>query len=161
MIFTFCKVDPSVNGYTKRFLKRKFNEWYANQITQQLAKGKNLEDVEVIMKLSLIKPIQAGWLVELYNHMTTEKGRDIISGGWRAAGITDAINLGVENLPSIDPFDDIDPLVAPENDNNCDQLLQAISNLTTEEITDRIATPLIMNNDAYDSDWEDPAQDED
>ena len=43
--------------------------------------------------------------------MTSEKGKEIILSGWGAAGISDAIRLGILGLPSIDPFEDLDPLV--------------------------------------------------
>ena len=36
--------------------------------------------------------------------MTTTKGKDIIDGGWKASGIFDAIKLGSEKMPSIDPM---------------------------------------------------------
>ena len=45
--------------------------------------------------------------------------KEIIESGWRAAGILDALRLGSSKLPSIDPFEDIDPLLsAPVRDNN-------------------------------------------
>ena len=43
--------------------------------------------------------------------MTSEKGKEIILSGWGAAGISDAIRLEILGLPSIDPFEDLDPLV--------------------------------------------------
>ena len=36
------------------------------------------------------------------NRMTTEKGNAFIKVGWVAAGIADAIEIGVENLPPLD-----------------------------------------------------------
>jgi len=44
--------------------------------------------------------------------MTTSKGREIIDSGWKASGISDAIKLGSEKMPSIDPFKDIDPMLS-------------------------------------------------
>ena len=40
--------------------------------------------------------------------MTTVKGKHIIESGWGAAGITDAIRFGSNNLLAIDLFYDID-----------------------------------------------------
>ena len=34
----------------------------------------------------------------------------MIQNGWAAAGITDAIRLGLKQLPNIDSFSDIDPV---------------------------------------------------
>ena len=109
-------LDLTVNGYAKRFMKIKFTEWYSKQIGKQMQEGKKLEDVEVPLRLSMLKPLHAQWLVELYNEMTSEKGKEIILSGWRAAGISDAIRLGILGLPSIDPFEDLDPLVQQDED---------------------------------------------
>ena len=72
-------LDLTVNGYSKRFLKNKFNEWYSFQVSKQLAEGVMLENVQVKLNLTILKPIHAGWLVEFYNHMTTDKSCDIMS----------------------------------------------------------------------------------
>ena len=48
--------------------------------------------------------------------MTSENGVKIIKSGWRAPGNLDAIELGSNTLPSIDPFDDIDPLLSTLED---------------------------------------------
>ena len=45
-------------------------------------------------------------MVDLYNHMTTEGGKEIIHSGWKAAGITESLALGTEGLESLDPFQD-------------------------------------------------------
>ena len=54
--------------------------------------------------------------------MTTAKGLEIITSGWRAAGILDAIELGSNALPSIDPFDDIDPLLSTQFEDSCNNV---------------------------------------
>ena len=100
-------LDLTVNGYAKRFLIIFFNEWYAQQFKKQLDDGVNLEDIRVKLQLTTI---HAAWIVDFYNHMTTEKGRDVIESGWRAAGITDALIKGSKDLPSIDPFEHVDPM---------------------------------------------------
>ena len=87
------------------FSKSKFNEWYSFQVSKQLADGVMLENVQVKLTPTILKPIHAGWLIEFYNHMTTDKGCDIIKNGWKTLGITDAVRLGLNNLPSVDPFE--------------------------------------------------------
>ena len=64
-------------------------------MSKQLADGVMLENVQVKLTLTILKPVHAGWLIEFYNHMTTDKGCDIIKNGWKAAGIIDAICLGL------------------------------------------------------------------
>ena len=156
-------LDLTVNGYSKRFLKNKFNEWYSMQVSKQLADGVMLEDVQIKLRLSHLKPLHAEWLVDFYNHMTSDKGIPIIKSGWRAAGITDAINLGLENLPSIDPFEEIDPMVDSsasiiDRDN---QQLMAVANLNADELS--ILNPSNSKEVASsddESEWEDPEQKE-
>ena len=104
-------LDLTVNKEVKRFLKRKFVNWYSHQVSNQLSEAKPLESVQVPLKLSLIKPIHAGWLTEFYNYMTSAVGKKYIHSVWRTSGITDAIKVGKVNLPPIDPFNDLDPLL--------------------------------------------------
>ena len=40
-------LDLTVNGYCKKFLKRKFTQWYPAEVTRQLADKVALEDVQV------------------------------------------------------------------------------------------------------------------
>ena len=104
-------LDLTVNKYAKAFTRRKFNELYAKEINRQLDAGTPLEEVDVKLRLYVMKPIHAHWMVELYNHMTTGDGKKNIISGWRAAGIQDAVKLGLNSLPSIDPFNDLDPML--------------------------------------------------
>ena len=50
------------------------------------------------------------------NYFTPEKGREIISNGWKDAFITEALSFGSLGLEPLDPFQVIDPL-ATENSN--------------------------------------------
>ena len=52
-----------------------------------------------------------------------------IINGWKAAGIADALELVSKNLPSIDPFDDISPLV-----NRADFATPSMVNVLTQEL---------------------------
>ena len=46
-----------------------------------------------------------------YNHLTSAAGRDVIANGWKSAGITKALSVGIEGLEYLDLFYLIDPLV--------------------------------------------------
>ena len=111
MIKYYQPLDLTVNREARRFLKRKFVDWYSSQVPNQLQEGKSLESVQVPQKVLIINPIHAGWLVEFYNYMTTEEGKKYINSEWRASGITDVIRMGKSNLPLIDPFNDLDPML--------------------------------------------------
>ena len=105
-------LDLTVNGYAKKFCRKRTNHWYMEQITEQLDDGKQIEEVDVKLQLTRLKPLHAEWLVELFNHMTTSQGKEIIMSGWKASGRIEAIKKGSARLPSLDPFNDLDPLLA-------------------------------------------------
>ena len=97
-------------------MRGKFNAWYSLQIGNQLNAGKQLQDIDVPLRLSLLKPCHAEWLVECYNHMTTTVAQNVIQSGWETAGITEALQVGVKGLESLDPFQQINPLIEREGD---------------------------------------------
>ena len=77
MTHFYQPLDVTVNGYAKRFLKNKFNNWYANQISKQLDVGIRLDEIVIKLQLSLLKPLHAAWIVDFYNEMTSVKGKEI------------------------------------------------------------------------------------
>ena len=125
-------LDLTVNGSAKRFLAKKFNGWYSQQISDELESGKSLEEIYVKLRLSTLKPLHAGWIVDLFNYMTSAEGKIIIINGWKTAGIHDALQLGSSNLPNIDPFHDIDPLV--EDGVPIETNLEAVCQLEKEQL---------------------------
>ena len=152
-------LDLTVNGYAKAFFKRKFNEWYSSQFRAYLDNGVSIDDIEVGLQLSKIKPIHAGCVVEFYNHMTTSKDKEIIDSGWKAAGISDAVKLGSSNLPPIDPFNDIDPILPTEGETGNQHLLP-ISDISPEEfnlLCGKMSTVIVdddVTDEDTDSEWE-------
>ena len=62
------------------------------------------------MKFLILKPLHVKWLIDLYNYMTLPDGQAVSFKGWKAAGITEAVQKGLNGLLSLDPFHDIDPL---------------------------------------------------
>ena len=59
-----------------------------------------------IMRCSILKPIHANWLVEMYNFFASTEGRGYILKGWEKAGIKSVVS-GTQILPPLDPFQDI------------------------------------------------------
>ena len=68
-------LNLTVNGYCKRFLKRKFNEWYSGQEKAQIDNGEEIFDVQVGLQMTKLKPVNTGWIVEFCNQMSTPKGK--------------------------------------------------------------------------------------
>ena len=80
--------------------------------------------------------------------MTWPEGEQVISIGWRTAGITNALKNGETCLEPLDPFADIDPLVnepsVEKNDSNKLQIDEGlIQHLSSEN-----------DKDSCDSEWE-------
>ena len=76
-------LDLSVNKTAKDFLRKCFQKWYALQVCSQLEGKTSKEPVD--LRLSVMKPLGAKWLVELNDYM---KGKpDIIKNGFKEAGI--------------------------------------------------------------------------
>ena len=121
-LFQLLNVQGGPNGYAKRFMKKKFTLWYADQVQRAMDAGKSMEEIDIDLKLSVLKPLHASCLIELFDHMTSPADKAVSSKGWEVAGITDAVKKGASGLPSLDPFHDIDLFsfipVAIEEDNS-------------------------------------------
>lgn len=148
-------LDLTVNGSVKKFTRGKFNAWYSSQIGNQLDAGKQLHDIDVPLRLSLLKPLHAQWLVDCYNHMTTEAAQNIIHGGWKAAGISEALRMGSNGLESLDPFQDLDPMIEQEQESN--RSTNSILNASEDQISGFKSRfpPVTADDTDSDSDWED------
>lgn len=71
-------LDISVNKPAKDFLRNQFQEWYADQVCQQLKGDKAVQPVD-LLKLSVMKPLGAKWMIKHFDHFC--------ASGFRAAGI--------------------------------------------------------------------------
>ena len=95
-------LDLTVNAVAKHFLKDKFELWYANEVKKQLDVLNKVYEIDISLKLSILKPIHGRWLLGLYDHLQNNK--EIIINGSESAGITEAAN---QELPDEDPFADL------------------------------------------------------
>ena len=73
--------------------------------------------------------MHAEWVTDFYNHMTSGAAKKVIESGWASSGIRDAVRLGLSELPSIDPFQDIAPMMEI---NVSEPDFRSICNLTPE-----------------------------
>ena len=129
MTHLFQPLDLTVNGHCKKFMKNEFAKWYMQQVDNALQVGKKLEDINIEFRLSVIKPLHAKWLVEYYNHISSEAGTKVIVNGFKLAGIYDAIRSGKSSLQSIDPFNDIAPLADSLSEGNPGNFVQLSDDL--------------------------------
>ena len=76
-----------------------------------------------------MKPLHAGWLIDVYNQLSLFEGEQIILSGWKAAGISVALEKGLAGFSGgiMDPFDDIDPFNQEEIDFNMSSVVSVAS----------------------------------
>ena len=99
-----------------KFLLAKVSAPKVLESSFQLSFEKKVEETKIEFHLTISKPLLAKWLVEYYNEITSKNGSSVIINGWKAAGIYDAIKTGSSGLQSIDPFEDISPLVTEHDE---------------------------------------------
>lgn len=75
-------LDLSVNKAAKNYLRNCFQEWYAEQMGLQLDSE---EDATVDLRMSVVKPLGAQWMISLYDYFKSHS--EIIINGYKAAGI--------------------------------------------------------------------------
>ena len=98
----FRPLDLNVNGPAKQFLKRKFESWYADQVTKEVEKGTDVYYVTTETKLSVIKPLHASWLISFYDQM--QNNHEMIIKAFQMVGITP---IPETETPDEDPFKNI------------------------------------------------------
>ena len=86
-------MDLSINKPAKHFLKEKFQLWYAEQVVKQEEEGGVFKPVAFPMKI--MKPLGAKWLIEFHDYMRGKP--EVVKNGFKAAGITNALESRVEN----------------------------------------------------------------
>ena len=79
--------------------------YYSTSVQRQLESGNRAEDIEMDLRLSVIKPLHVQWLVNIYTFFTSS-GRDTIRRGWKKAGISGLLD-GTTVLPPEDPYEAI------------------------------------------------------
>ena len=70
-------------------MKRKFTLSRADQVKSELDKSKKIKEIDISTKLSILKPLHARWLIDIYNYMTSPDSQAVSLKGWKVAGITE------------------------------------------------------------------------
>ena len=92
----------------------------------QLDNGVEIDDIQVGLQLTKLKSVHTGWIVEFYNYMSMLKRKEIIDNGWKSTGIFDGLELGSNKMPSINLFQDIDPMLSNDFEQSDDSHLLVI-----------------------------------
>ena len=136
------------NGYVKRFMKKKFTLWFSDQVIRAFNEGKDIKDVDISLKLSIVMPLHAKGLIEMYNHMTSSKGRDVCLKGQKVADILDAAEKGLDGLQNLNAFHDINPLATSDS-------LEEVDGNESETERDMYISPFVDDNEESEYDYED------
>ena len=88
----FQPLDLTVNKPAKAFVSNKYQQWYADKVSKQMSQGVTPHDVKVDVKLSIVKPLHAEWVVEYYQRMQLASSKAIITNGFKKAKIREAID---------------------------------------------------------------------
>ena len=98
----FQPLDITLNKPAKSFISNSYNEWFSQQVSQQLEKGIRPADVKVSLNLTELKIMHAKWISELYDYLCAQD--EIILNGFKA-GITEAVESANAVLERIEnPF---------------------------------------------------------
>ena len=85
----FQPLDISVNKSAKCFIADKYQDWHAEKVLQQLNRSVAVHNVKVDVKLSIMKPLHAKWITEMYHHLKRSKQIEI--SGFRNVHITETV----------------------------------------------------------------------
>ena len=80
-------LDLSVNKAAKDYLRSQFRQWYAKELCSQL--DGHAENKTVDLRLSVLKPLGAAWIVSLLKYITDSPS--IVKNGFKAAGILESL----------------------------------------------------------------------
>lgn len=81
-------LDVSVNKPAKAFLHNCFQAWYAEKIASQMEENPS-QFKPVDLKLSVMKPLGARWMIQLYDHFKSTP--EVVVNGFKATGIFDCV----------------------------------------------------------------------
>ena len=83
------RLQPLDVSITKHHVKKQFQLWYSERINEQLDQGTTVESITPVdMRMSIMKPLGAKWLVATTDYIKTHPA--IIINGFKKTGITDA-----------------------------------------------------------------------
>ena len=100
-------LDLTTNGVLKKTEQHEFSHYFANCITEALLADskRDVTTIKVHLKLSTLKSIHAKTASKVYEDFKSDKGKQIILNGFRAAGITEAVKRIRENPKSgLNPY---------------------------------------------------------
>lgn len=93
-------LDLTVNRSCKAFLRNQAQKWYSEQVQSQIVNGIQPDKVSVDLRITVLKPLHAKWVVQFYDFM--QSNGDVVVRGWRRSGVSAALE---EPQRKEDPFE--------------------------------------------------------
>ena len=83
-------LDLSVNDEFKAIMKDNFSRWYAHEVQEALDSGKQLDEISIDLKASMIKSLHANWLITAITVLQTRVTTSL-TRGFEKAGIMECL----------------------------------------------------------------------
>ena len=90
---TLQPMDISVNKPAKDYLKRRFEQWYSDEVMKQLTGEADIESIEIEpidLRLAAVKEMTAKWLVDMAKYISDNP--HITVSGFLCSGIPGALD---------------------------------------------------------------------
>ena len=102
-------LDSTTNASFKKYEKRPFSEYFTPCIMEALTNDpdRDVSTIKADLRLLTLKLRHAKVMTDMYHHLKSEKGKEIIKAGWRAVGITGVLKDAREgngNTIRLNPF---------------------------------------------------------
>ena len=109
MTHLFQPLDLTTNVSLKKIEKRAFSKYFSSSIMEARKKNptRDVTIIKVDLRLSVLRPLHANVMKEVYQFFESLKVKEVILAGWRAAGITESLwqtREENENSVNVNPF---------------------------------------------------------
>ena len=101
-------LDLTTNSAAKKIEKGEFSNYFTEASLRRFLKNPdiNVTTIKVDLRLKTLNPRQALTTQRVYKFLKSERGKEIILAGWKAAGIMGAVKKGHNgDTPTLNPFE--------------------------------------------------------
>jgi hypothetical protein len=98
----------------KKQQRDSFSSWYAQDLKIKLDNGLNVEDVKMCLRLSVVKPLHAEWVITTMS--TLKKKEEVGQQGFRLAGTLDCFEAILADMQPLNQGDEQHVLIATQEE---------------------------------------------
>ena len=85
-------LDVSRNKGLKTEIKKCFVNWYSDEVKEQLDNGISIQEVNINMQMSKMKPLAARWLVGAFDYKYLQDNEQFAVNGFIESGIFEVLS---------------------------------------------------------------------